>query len=261
MSSSTTQISICNKALRILGAKTITTLDDETEPARILNDVYDEILDEVLSSHPWNFAIVRANLTELGGTITTWTAEGTTNVWQAALTTEPAKVNFDGIEGTEQTSVAACNAERYWYWVSDVLYVYSTSDPDTAYTTIDAVIPEFGYDHAFQIPTDCLRVIRMEDDDAVFVIEADTRIFTDDSTCKIQYIARKSTPTAYSPVFITILAERLAVEIAFPVTNSNTKKESLEKTYRFKLKVAKSVDAQEGTGQRIDIDTWDEARK
>lgn len=56
------------------------------------------------------------------------------NVWQATCTTEPNVVWFDGVKGTEQASAIACTSVGDWYWDSNILYVYSTSDPDAAYT-------------------------------------------------------------------------------------------------------------------------------
>ena len=57
------------------------------------------------------------------------------NVWQAACTTEPEVVFFDGAVGTNQASVAACTSTGDWYWSSNVLYTYSTTDPDSAFTS------------------------------------------------------------------------------------------------------------------------------
>uniref|UniRef100_A0A6M3IYR8 Putative tail tubular protein n=1 Tax=viral metagenome TaxID=1070528 RepID=A0A6M3IYR8_9ZZZZ len=262
MSSSTTQTTICNQALRLIGAKKITIITQAVEEARVLNDIWTDMLDEVLASHPWNFAIKRASLTALGGLVTTWTAEGTTNVWQAALTTEPASVKFNGTTGTEQTSAAACTAANYWFWESNILYVYSASDPDTAYTNpgINAVIPEFEYAYAYSLPSDCLRLIRMEESDSDFVRE-EARILTDESVCKIQYIARITDTTLYTPGFITAFAARLAAEIAYPLTNSAALVETMDKLYEKKLKRAKGMDAQEGVGQKQEDLSWEEARE
>jgi hypothetical protein len=57
------------------------------------------------------------------------------NVWNATVTTEPLAVAFNGVRGTKVASKAACDGARKWYWASNVLSVYSTSDPDTAYTS------------------------------------------------------------------------------------------------------------------------------
>ncbi len=64
--------------------------------------------------------------------VTTWSDEGG-NVWSAALTTNPTHVFFDDVRGTQETAQGNLNAAREWYWNANVLYVYSTSDPDTAY--------------------------------------------------------------------------------------------------------------------------------
>jgi len=44
-------------------------------------------------------------------------------------------VLFDGTVGTKESSIANLNATNEWYWEVNILYVYSTTDPDTAYTS------------------------------------------------------------------------------------------------------------------------------
>ena len=55
-------IDICNRALQKLGAERITSLDQNTENARACNVAYEYVRDAELRSHPWNFAIKRAQL-------------------------------------------------------------------------------------------------------------------------------------------------------------------------------------------------------
>ena len=59
---------------------------------------------------------------------------GTTNVWQRSMTTQPHQVFFNGIPGTLVASAGAVSAPGQWYWAANVIYVYSTSDPATAFT-------------------------------------------------------------------------------------------------------------------------------
>ena len=68
--------------------------------------------------------------------ITGWT-EGATDVWEATLTTEAFDVFFDGTQGTKKGSLAAVTADQDWFWDtgSNLLHQFSTSDPDTRYTT------------------------------------------------------------------------------------------------------------------------------
>jgi hypothetical protein len=58
-----TNVAIANNALLELGADRITSLDQDTEPARIVKHVFDQERDGLLEEHPWNFALAR---TELG---------------------------------------------------------------------------------------------------------------------------------------------------------------------------------------------------
>ena len=57
------------------------------------------------------------------------------NVWQATATTQPSQVFFNGTRGTQVDSVGALTGVKQWYWASNILYIYSTSDPTTAYTS------------------------------------------------------------------------------------------------------------------------------
>ena len=63
-----TEVSICSNALRQLGDDPITSLTDDTERARLCNALYPDARDSVLRSHPFNFSITRASLTQLSAT-------------------------------------------------------------------------------------------------------------------------------------------------------------------------------------------------
>lgn len=58
-----TEVEICNSALIKVGADRITTLDDVNERARLCKEQYPKVRDDLLRSHPWNFAIEREELT------------------------------------------------------------------------------------------------------------------------------------------------------------------------------------------------------
>ncbi|MFB3787126.1 MAG: right-handed parallel beta-helix repeat-containing protein [bacterium] len=61
-------------------------------------------------------------------------AEHAPRVWKASVTPEPQVVAFNDAVGEKVASVASINSATDWYWASNVLYIYSTSDPDTAFT-------------------------------------------------------------------------------------------------------------------------------
>ena len=57
-----TEVDICNIALFKVGAERISSLAENNKRAKLCNDLYALERDNLLYSHPWNFAIVRAEL-------------------------------------------------------------------------------------------------------------------------------------------------------------------------------------------------------
>ncbi|MHA1360609.1 MAG: PKD domain-containing protein [Candidatus Helarchaeota archaeon] len=73
--------------------------------------------------------------------INNWSAEGS-NKWSALCSTEPKlNVFFNGTKGTKKSSKANLSSEHDWYWESNTLYVYSTYDPNIAYTNPGIEVP------------------------------------------------------------------------------------------------------------------------
>lgn len=62
---SKSEVKVANIALRGVGAARINSLTEESEQARVISEIFAQIRDEVLRSHPWNFAVDRAALTLL----------------------------------------------------------------------------------------------------------------------------------------------------------------------------------------------------
>lgn len=60
-------VSICNSALIKLGAERIISLADDTKNGRLCSEQYPKLREDLLKSHPWNFAVTRASLAELVG--------------------------------------------------------------------------------------------------------------------------------------------------------------------------------------------------
>ena len=59
------KVGICNSALIKLGASTIMSLTDGSKNANLCNEQYARLRDDLLRSHPWNFAMKRAKLAQL----------------------------------------------------------------------------------------------------------------------------------------------------------------------------------------------------
>ena len=76
-------VDIANFALNNLGASNITSLDENSKAARVVNQRYESVRDAVFRAHPWNCLINRASLAQE----TTTPAFGYT--YQYALPTDP----------------------------------------------------------------------------------------------------------------------------------------------------------------------------
>lgn len=55
-------VDICNEAMDLLGAATITSLTENSKEARLCNRRFDTVRDAVLRAHNWNIAITRKQL-------------------------------------------------------------------------------------------------------------------------------------------------------------------------------------------------------
>jgi hypothetical protein len=166
---------ICNSALIKLGASRITALTDDSKEARICNDQYDKLRQDLLREHPWNFASKRATLAKT------------------------------------------------------------------------ATVPEFEFDSEFQIPTDCLRVLRLDQDNITekFKIESDKLLANVDSI-KILYISDIADVNLFDANFKEALAWRLAGDLAYSLIQSNNLASQIIQRADNQVRMAKHYDAQEG---------------
>lgn len=138
---------IINKALTLVGANPVTSIDDDTNNARILSRVYEISLRSILAECKWNFATKRYNLTETTVTMD-WYDTGETYVYQ-----KPTDVIR--IFGAHQKNVAW--REEGDYIISDtaslgIRYVYYLDSP-SKYPSyfIDAFIDKLCSDIAYMI--------------------------------------------------------------------------------------------------------------
>ena len=60
----TSVVAIINNALNIIGASNITDLGENSKTARVMNQMYENVRDDVFRAHPWNCLIRRANLAQ-----------------------------------------------------------------------------------------------------------------------------------------------------------------------------------------------------
>lgn len=120
-------------------------------------------------------------------------------------------------------------------------------------------VPAFEYPHAFQLPLDCLRVVKTQDYNIQYKVEGD-QLLTFSDSIQIQYISKVTDPTRYTPAFREALACRLAADIAYAIVQSVQLTKTMTDLYEHQLRRARSMNAQEGTPDSIIADDWIMAR-
>lgn len=118
--------------------------------------------------------------------------------------------------------------------------------------------PTWRYAYRYQLPTDpyCLRVIRVSTEDPAlgnsdpWEIQG-REILTDAESVNIEYVARVTDPQQWDVAFLDALVERLASELAMPITNTPSVRGQLLQAYMMKMDAAKSTDGMEGTPEVV----------
>lgn len=130
--------------------------------------------------------------------------------------------------------------------------------------------PEFGFDLMYQLPSDCLRLVQVGEYFHVVANLSDAldrseqpyqlegrRILTDlAAPLSIRYIAQVTDTTQYDALFVQALGKRLALEMCEALTQSTTKKETIQQDYADIINEAKRTDAIENPPENLPDDSW-----
>lgn len=106
--------------------------------------------------------------------------------------------------------------------------------------------PEWGFAYYYQLPTDSVRVWKINHDQKVAWRREGDRIATDLESLDILYISKVTDPNKFDELFIDALTVRLASKICFPLTAKRTLASDLFTLYKDMLAEAEDIDTQEG---------------
>lgn len=179
--------------MALLGAKAITSLEDDAPEAKVMKQFYYPARDGLLEEQEWSFA---------------------TRLFQ------PAK---------------------------------------------SATAPSWGWGSAFPVPSDIIRVLRVDKNQGAVPgsIEGDMRrdqvpheVYNREILCNEDIIfcsgvRRVEDEGIYSPLFFEAFATKLALLAALPITESNQKWKEMAVMHATTLKTAKSRDGQQSTTRRL----------
>jgi len=119
----------------------------------------------------------------------------------------------------------------------------------TASASTNEVVLLDNWTEVHQIPNDCLRIIRVENDYPFSVYE--DKIFSNVETLRIEYIKKITDPQKFSFGFVEALAAKIAAILAYGITRNASFASGIVQYAEDRLKIAKWNDAQEGIGTFI----------
>lgn len=118
--------------------------------------------------------------------------------------------------------------------------------------------PEWGDWNRYSLPGDYISLIR-DDETGVAVdwkIEGLFILSADEAPLDIRYIARIEDPNYYDALFVEAFACKLALECCQEITQSTSKKASIEADYDFAIREAKRLGSIEKPAQEFPEDSW-----
>jgi hypothetical protein len=118
-------------------------------------------------------------------------------------------------------------------------------------------IPAFDFAAEYTLPTKpyCLRVLQMSYADIEFKIEG-RKLLSNEDAASILYISKITDTSQFDPLFTEALTARLAAELAYSITGSNTLSKQMWELYESKIAEARSIDGLEGSSDSIVSDTF-----
>ena len=125
-----------------------------------------------------------------------------------------------------------------------------------------ATPPLFQYANAFDLPADCLRVDNLPDNDrAIWDIQGNQLLTDEGAPLNVLYGCDLQDPTLLSPMVVHCIAYALAVELAIPLTQKESKKAQLLKLFVEKQDAARLTDSQQNSVKEWDEDILLRARR
>lgn len=263
----TTHTSIANLAIAHLGGRALTALTTDTsQQASSVRKWYNPdggtpvytALDEILRSHPWNFATRRKRQTISYNDITSVDDDG-----GLIKITDGSHGIQDGdrVYIKEVEGVTVANGSWYVTRVDANEFTLNDSVFSGTYTAATGkwvLSPQFAYTFQHTPPNDFLRIIsinadggQLEDDGSDFLFE-EGKILCEDETINLKYIARITDPTLYPSDFITAFSYLLASYIASDTAGMSGQATQMRQFFENAIvNKARSRDSAEGKGRRI----------
>lgn len=115
----------------------------------------------------------------------------------------------------------------------------------------DATAPTFGFDNRFQLPTDCLKVLAINecyDGSYPYEIHGD-KLHTDLTTVKILYLFNNTNIASWDTQLVSTMVQRLIAALAKPLTGDLNRAKHEFEVYTQMLSFNLAINNQQGSKQ------------
>lgn len=120
-----------------------------------------------------------------------------------------------------------------------------------------AETPGFGFDYAFQLPPDCLRVLETDSYEDEDWTQEGGKILANRNTFFCKIIFRQTDASKFDAVFVEYVAYELAAQLALPLTNGTQIAIAMQQKAEMVLREARSYSAQEkGSVEAPEATSW-----
>lgn len=259
-----------NGALTKLGASRITALAGTDHVSVTMNERLPICKKAVLRMHPWNFAVKRTKIypyADFAISNVTFVSSELLEVTHAAMTGSSALVA--GYWVTLEGVVGAIEANGTWEvaTVPSTTVTRITAKGVTSLTTYIAGSdtirrsPAYEYSHLYALPSDCLKVLRVNDSNYCTDWRIEGRfIATNEDSLEFKYVFDVTDYTAMDTTFYEALQTYLAHDVCYRFSQSSQLKEQLAREFQRIMGKARFDDAGEDNVESLDAQDWILAR-
>ncbi len=149
----------------------------------------------------------------------------------------------------QKTNSAKAAKDQLRPSAEEVLELHDWNDCRTR-SVLSALVttPAFGFSKAYQLPTDYLRFISLNDDEIDYEIEGD-QIYTDEDAVELKYVAYPPNFSKVKPALARAIAAKLAQNIAVIVTGESAMQDKMLVLFERMLARARTQNARQSSSQ------------
>lgn len=124
----------------------------------------------------------------------------------------------------------------------------------------NSTVPAFDYLYSYDIPSDCLRLLKTYSDNINWIVESG-QILTNETSLDMIYLQRNTDESTWDARFCEAFAWRIAMELAMPLTKNIPIQQMCATNYEKSLAQARAMNAVIGTQSNLIADIWSGARR